>query len=138
MTRQFNSLEAIEGFAIDQDRGAVLEILSPVDGSAIGWQWVIAGPDSDTQARARMALIDELAAVADFDGRVTAAARETARLNNLARCVLNWSVPKGGEAIPFSHANVVRVLRAGQWLQSQVDGFAGDRRRKWGAGLGTV
>ena len=135
--RKFENLEAIEAFAIDQGKGAYLEILSPVDGAAIGWRWLIAGPDSDVQARARLGLVDELAAAADEAGRVSAQAREAARLNCLAKCVLGWDGPFA-DGLTFNHSNVLRALRAGQWLQSQVDAFAADRRQGWGVNRATL
>jgi len=131
MMRKFDDFAAIEAFAIDQGKGAFLDILSPIDGAALGWRWLIAGPDSDVQAHARLALVDELAAAADHEGRVSAAAREAARLNCLARCVLGWDGPFA-DGLSFTHSNVLRALRAGVWLQSQVDAFAADRRHFWG------
>lgn len=111
----------------DQDRGRDFDILDPVTGKPTGITFRIAGPDSATQARARLQLVDDLAELADEDGRISAAAREKARLNCLARCVLGWDIKEDGEPVPFNHATVVRVLKAAHWLQSQVDGFASDR-----------
>lgn len=120
-------LNDIEADAQDQDRGRDFPLLDPVTGKAIGITLRIAGPDSATQARARLQLVDDLAEAADDDGRVSAAAREKARLNSLARCVLGWDVKEEGEPLPFTHANVLRLLRAAAWVQAQVDGFASDR-----------
>lgn len=113
--------------AQDQDRGRDFDLLDPVTGKQTGITLRIAGPDSATQARARLQMVDDLAEMADEDGRISAAAREKARLNSLARCVLGWDVKEDGEPVPFTHANVVRLLKAAQWVQSQVDGFASDR-----------
>lgn len=113
--------------AQDQDRGRDFDLLDPVTGKPTGITLRIAGPDSATQARARLQMVDDLAEMADEDGRISAAAREKARLNSLARCVLGWDVKEDGEPVPFTHANVVRLLKAAQWVQSQVDGFASDR-----------
>ncbi|MFV0303410.1 MAG: hypothetical protein ACK5IP_21505 [Paracoccus sp. (in: a-proteobacteria)] len=113
--------------AQDQDRGRDFDLLDPVTGKATGITLRIAGPDSATQARARLQLADDLAEAADDMGRVSAIAREKARVNSLARCVLGWDVKEDGEAIPFTHANVLRFLRAAVWVQAQVDGFASDR-----------
>lgn len=120
-------LNDIEADAQDQDRGRDFPLLDPVTGKATGITLRIAGPDSATQARARLQLVDDLAAVADDDGRIGAAAREKARLNCLARCVLGWDVKEDGQPVPFTHANVLRLLRAAAWVQAQVDGFASDR-----------
>ncbi|MFJ1293238.1 hypothetical protein ACEPPZ_14320 [Paracoccus yeei] len=113
--------------AQDQDRGRDFDLLDPVTGKATGIKLRIAGPDSATQARARLQMVDDLADAADADGRVSAADREKIRLNTLARCVLGWEVQEDGQAVPFTHAHVVRLLKAAHWVQQQVDGFASDR-----------
>lgn len=113
--------------AQDQDRGRDFDLLDPVSGKPTGITLRIAGPDSATQARARLQMVDDLAEMADADGRVSAADREKARLNTLARCVLGWDVKEDGKPVPFNHASVVRLLKAAQWVQQQVDGFASDR-----------
>ena len=87
----------------------------------------LAGPDSVTQNRARLNLADDLAAVADADGRVNAAAREAARLDSLARCILDWEIDADGQPLPLTHANALRLLKAGVWVQMQVDAFSSDR-----------
>lgn len=113
--------------AQDQDRGRDFDLLDPVTGKPVGITLRIAGPDSATQARARLQMVDDLAEVADADGRVSAVDREKARINTLARCVLGWDVKEDGQPVPFSQANVVRFLKAAHWVQQQVDGFASDR-----------
>ena len=113
--------------AQDQDRGRDFDLADPVTGKPVGITLRIAGPDSATQARARLQLADDLAEAADDTGRVTAKDRESARLNCLARCVLGWDIKEDGEAVPFSHANVLRFLSAAVWVQAQIDGFASDR-----------
>lgn len=113
--------------AQDHDRGRELVLLDPVDGKPTGITLRIAGPDSATQGRARIAMMDELADAADESGMVSAEAREKARLNSLARCVLGWEISEDGHPLPFTHANVLRLLRAAVWVQAQVDGFAADR-----------
>ena len=120
-------LNDILAWSQDQDRGRDFDLLDPVTGKPLGITFRLAGPDSATQARARLQLVDDLAELADEDGRVSAAAREKARLNCLARCVLGWDIKEDGEPVPFHHANVVRVLRAATWLQAQIDGFASYR-----------
>lgn len=37
-------------------------------------------------------------------------------------------IEEDGKPVPMSHKHIIRVLRAADWLQSQVDSFAGDRR----------
>lgn len=113
--------------AQDQDRGRDFDLLDPVTGKPTGITLRIAGPDSATQARARLQLVDDLAEMADDEGRISAASREKARLNSLARCVLGWDIKEDGQPVPFNHATVVRVLKSAHWLQAQVDAFASDR-----------
>ena len=122
-------LNEIEAFSADQDRGAWLELHHPVSGKPTGMKVLVVGPDSATQARARLALVDDLTAATDMEGRVSAADRELCRLNNLARCVLGWDVQADGQAVPFSHSAVLRLLKSGTWVQAQIDAFADDRRR---------
>lgn len=111
----------------DQDRGAWFILADPVSGEATGLRFRVAGPDSATQHRAQLAMVDELAEMAGPDGRVSAEHREEARLNCLAKCVLGWEVVENGQPVPFSHKNVLRVLRMARWVHAQVDGFAADR-----------
>lgn len=113
--------------AQDQDRGRDFDLVDPVTGKPVGITLRIAGPDSATQHRARLQMVDDLAAAADADGKVTAAAREKARLNCLARCVLGWQIEEDGQPVPFTHGNVLRLLQAAQWVQIQTDAFASDR-----------
>lgn len=110
----------------DQDRGKVFELADPVTGQPTGIKLWIVGPDSETAHRARLALSDELAEVADPEGKVTAEQRERARLNCLARHVLRWEINEDGEPVPFNTKNLLRLLRV-HWVQVQVDAFAADR-----------
>lgn len=102
--------------------------MDPWTGKPTGFRFLVAGPDSDTQRRARIAMMDELSEAAGADGRASFEAREAARIGCLARCVLAWEIEDEGVPVAFSHRNVVRVLRGVEWLQAQVDAFAGDRR----------
>lgn len=120
-------LDDIRAFSADQERGAWLDLLDPVTGRSTGIRFKLAGPDSETQNRARLRLADDLSDVADADGRVSAEARERARLDSLARCILDWEISEGDEPLPLTHANAVRVLRASNWLQAEVDAFASSR-----------
>lgn len=112
---------------IDQDQGRMLELVDPVEGTPTGMKFWIVGPDSETAHRARIAMMDELVEMARPDGTVSAADRETARLNCLARHVLRFEITEDGQALPFSHKMMVRILRAGTWMQTQIDAFAADR-----------
>jgi hypothetical protein len=120
------TLDDILANVADQDRGKEFELLDPVEGKPTGIRLWIVGPDSATANRARLALADELAEMADHNGRVSAENREKARLNCLARHVVRWEVEEDGKLVPFSHANVLRLLKV-HWVQEQVDAFAADR-----------
>lgn len=120
-------LEDIRAFSADQERGVWFELLDPVTHKGTGIRLKVAGPDSDLQNRARLRLADDLAEVADTEGRVSAEARERARLDSLARCVIAWEISEEGQPVPFAHANIVRLLKAATWVQAQVDSFASDR-----------
>ena len=120
------TLDEILANVADQDRGKEFELLDPVEGKPTGIKLRIVGPDSETAHKARLALADELAEMADHNGRVSAENREKARLNCLARHVIDWEVEEDGKPVPFSHANVLRLLKV-HWIQEQVDAFAADR-----------
>ena len=120
-------IDDIQSFTADQERGHWHDLVDPVTGKPTGIRLMIAGPDSETQNRARLALADDLADVADAEGRVTAGARERARLSSLAKCVLDWDVQEDGTPVPCTHANILRLLKAGHWVQVQVDALASDR-----------
>lgn len=122
------TLDDILSNVADQDRGRDLVITDPWTGEPTGIRFRIAGPDSNIQRRARIEMMDELAEAAGPDGTVSAEARETARLNCLAKSVITMEIEEDGKPVPMSHKHVLRVLRAGTWLQAQVDDFAGDRR----------
>ncbi|WP_339647573.1 hypothetical protein [uncultured Pelagibacterium sp.] len=113
--------------AVDQDKGADLNLIAPWDGQPTGMVLTIVGPDSDTARRADIALVDELAEMADLDGRVTAEQRAKAKLNALARRVIRWDVKEDGNPVPFDTKAVLKLLAVG-WVREQVDAFAGDHR----------
>lgn len=120
------TLDEVLNNVADQDRGREFELADPVEGKPTGIKLWIVGPDSATAHRARLALSDELAEVADINGRVTAEQRERARLNCLAAHVLRWEIEEDGKPVPFTTANVLRLLKV-HWVQEQVDAFAADR-----------
>lgn len=120
------TLEEILNNVRDQDKGREFELADPVSGEPTGIRMWIVGPDSETAHRARLALSDELAEMADADGRVTAEQREKARLHCLAAHVLRWEIEEDGKPVPFSTANLLRLLKV-HWCAEQVDAFAADR-----------
>lgn len=121
------TFDEILGNLADQDRGVWLDVIDPWQGQKVGLRLLIAGPDSATQNKSRIAMMDELANAADVDGRASFEAREKARINSLARCVLNWEIsPEFGLDARFGHAAVLKLL-AVAWIEQQIDAFAGDR-----------
>lgn len=121
------TLEEIRANLEDQDRGRWLELIEPWDGQPVGLRLLMVGPDSATHRKARILMMDELADAADLDGKASFEAREKARINCLARCVLNWDIAASfGLESKFSHGAVVKILQI-EWLQQQADAFAGDR-----------
>jgi hypothetical protein len=44
-----------------------------------------------------------------------------------------WEIDELGEPLPFTQANVLRLLRAAQWVHEQVDTMAGNRAAFMGA-----
>lgn len=121
------TLDEINSNLVDQDKGRWLEVVDPWDGKPTGLRLLIAGPDSETQNKARIAMMDELAAAADTEGKASFEAREKARINCLARCVINWDIAADfGLNAKFGHAAVVKVLQVA-WIQQQADAFAADR-----------
>ncbi len=120
-------LNDIRNFSADQESGTWCDLADPVTGAVTGIRLKIAGPDSETQNRARLTLADDLAEAADHEGRVSAEMRERVRIDSLARCILDWECAEAGAPLPFTRANVVRLLRAAHWVQAQVDAIASDR-----------
>lgn len=107
-----------------QDRGAECVIVDPVDGTPTDVVLIVAGPDSDTQRRARLAVTDALMAYA---GRPPADEQERLAIEQLAKCVVGWRVKQGGNDVPFSFSAVVRLLTKFQFIREQVDAFAASR-----------
>lgn len=111
----------------DQEKGHEYDVMDPVTGQKTGIRFRVAGPDSQIARRARLKLVDDLANLADDMGKITAEAREKARIASLAAHVLDWNLTEGGQALACNHQNIVQVLTSVLWLQVQVDAFAADR-----------
>ncbi|PZU23787.1 MAG: hypothetical protein DI589_05830 [Shinella sp.] len=121
------TLDDIQSNLADQDRGRWLTVVDPWEGNPVGLRLRIAGPDSQTQHRARIAMMDELADAADAEGKVSYELREKARVNCLARAVLDFEIAEAFAAnLKFSHKAVVKLFGVA-WIQAQADAFAGDR-----------
>jgi hypothetical protein len=99
-------LAAILGNAADQDKGRKLVLLDPFKGEPTGITFTIVGPDSERARASRLMLADELAEHASLDGRVSAEAREAARLNALARLVIGWDATEGDKPVQFTTINL--------------------------------
>ena len=121
------TLDEIKSNLVDQDKGRWFQVVDPWDGKPVGLGLLIAGPDSETQNKARIQMMDELAEAADATGKVSYEGREKARVNCLARCVIGWDIAaEFGLDAKFGHAAVVKLLQVA-WIQHQVDAFAADR-----------
>ncbi|HVV43172.1 MAG TPA: hypothetical protein VHC94_19150 [Nitrobacter sp.] len=118
-----SDLSALDDLVAGQDRGADLAIKHPVTGEPIG-TLTIAGPDSDTQRRARLQMQDELYA---FKGRPPAAEYDRMDIDRLARCVVSWRLKRAEQDVPFTFAAVVKLLREQPSVREQVERFSQDR-----------
>lgn len=121
-------LSDIEANAYDQNRGRWFDLLDPVTGATTGMALLIAGPDSRVQAEAAAQMVDDLANVADADGRVSGSDRVKVRRALLARCILDWRMTEDAQPVPLTHKTALRLLSAAAWVTAQVDSFAGNRR----------
>jgi hypothetical protein len=110
----------------DQERGRWFPLLHPVTGEATAVALLVAGPDSRVQANAMVAMTDELAEMADLEGRVSGKDRAEVHRRFLARCVLDWKATEAGEPIPFKFDRMMRLLGVA-WVKAQADAFAGNR-----------
>lgn len=119
-----SDLAHLDDLVTGQDKGADLVIKHPVTGEAMNMVLTIAGPDSDVQCKARLAMQDELYA---FKGRPPAAEYDRMDIDRLARCVVSWNVKRGGSIVPFTITNVTKLLREKQFVREQVEAFSNDR-----------
>ena len=119
--------ESVFSNAEDQDAGRECHLTDPFTGEPSGIVLVIAGPDSATARRARMALADRLADMADHDGRVSAEHRATARQEALLMLIIRTFAIDGEERLPIAR-DTVRRLVSTPWVEEQADAFAADRR----------
>jgi hypothetical protein len=109
-----------------QDRGADCVIVHPVTGAPMpDLVFTIAGPDSDTQRRAKLKLQDELL---HYRGVVPAEDQLRMSIEQLARCVVGWKVTSDGKPLEFTHTNVVRILTKFAFIREQVEAFAQNRK----------
>ena len=121
------TLTDLEMAQADHERGRWFDLRDPVDGEPTGIRLRIAGPDSLTQRRAELRMVDQLAEAADPQGRVSAERREAIRLDALAAVVLDWELPGEDGPTPLTQANILRLLNAARWVREAVDAFAADR-----------
>jgi hypothetical protein len=114
-------LAALDDLVAEQDRGAECIITHPVTGEPMDMVLIVAGPDSDIQRRARLAIADELLAYRD---RPSADDQERLAIEQLARCVVGWRVKRDGEDVEFTFTNVVRIFRKFVFVREQVESLA--------------
>jgi hypothetical protein len=120
-----SDLAHLDDLVEGQDRGAECAIVHPVTGEMMpDLVFIVAGPDSDVQRRARLKLQDELYA---FRGRVPADDQDRLQVEYLARIVVGWRVKQDGKELPFSFTNVVRIINKFRFVRQQLEAFADDR-----------
>ena len=119
-------LNDVLGMVEDQNRGRWFQLLHPVTGAPIEISVLVAGPDSRVQADAAAQMVDDLAEVAQGDGRVRGADRAQVHRLYLSRCVLDWRVTDGGEPVPFNQGRIMKLLGVA-WVKAQIDAFAVNR-----------
>lgn len=117
-------LSDFDDLVAHQDRGAECNIAHPVTGEPTDITLIVAGPDSATQRRARLATSD---ALMTFAGRPPADEQERLAIEQLAKCVVGWRVKQDGADVPFSFTAVVRMLTKFNFVREQVDAFAASR-----------
>ncbi len=110
----------------DQSRGRWFDILDPWTAQPTGMRWKLAGPDSEIQRRARLAMADRIVDESRADGTIDAETREAITIAALARSVIDWEMTEGGKSLPCEHRHIVRALSI-DWLRQQVDMFASSR-----------
>lgn len=116
-----SDLSALDDLVAGQDRGAPLILKHPVTYEPMGVTLIVAGPDSDTARRARLKMQDEHFA---FKGRPSADEFDRMDVDRLARLVVSWTATRDGVAVPFTHTNVVKLLRDNQHVREQVETFS--------------
>lgn len=117
-----------EAMREDQERGLWRVICHPVTGKRSDLELLVVGPDSQTAARATALYVDELAELADLDGRVSGEKRAKAKARFLARHVKEW---RGCGDEHFSFAACARLIEVSRFVEACVDTWAGDRRGFW-------
>jgi hypothetical protein len=119
-------ISAFEDHRAAQDRGLEVTIMD-AHGFETEIKMRIAGPDSGVQRRARHGLIERYRRLPQAE-RTSESAKESFAVELLAGAVLGWSgIAEKGQALPFTHTNVVRLLTDYPWVREQVDLIAGSR-----------
>ncbi len=120
-----NDLAHLDDLVAYQDRGAELIVKHPVTGESMpDVVLIIAGPDSDTAKRARLAFEDAKYA---FKDRPTASDIDRMYIDFLAGCIVGWRLKRDGSDVPFSFSAAVAVLQKYQFIREQVEQFANSR-----------
>ncbi len=117
-----------ENMREDQERGIWRVVCHPVTGAKSDLELLVVGPDSATAARATAAMVDELAELADLDGRVSGEKRARAKARYLARHVKDW---RGAGDASYSFDACTRLIEVSRYVEACVDTWAGDRRGFW-------
>lgn len=119
-------LNDLSTIAAEQDEGRWFELKHPVTGDPTGIRLLVAGPDSTVQQNAMLRFQNALAQLKAGKGRAALVDQHYSEF--LAEIVLDLDATEDGEPVPHSREVAVRVIRAGEWVRKQIEGFAGNRK----------
>jgi hypothetical protein len=120
-------LSELSKLASDQDAGHWWDLLHPTNGDPVGIRVKLVGPDSDKARKARFRMEREFTKLQNRKNGGTPEGREELMISFLFELVLEWEVKEAGQVLPLTRENFTRLLKAGTWVRSQIDAFAGDR-----------
>lgn len=112
------------------EKGAVLEVLHPIEGTPLGIKITLAGADSDIYRTAWRKMVDKMSQRQRPGQRLNFAFKDQDEgdLDVQATCTLAWEgVLVDGQEIACSKENAKELYRRFPWIREQVVSFMGDR-----------
>lgn len=113
------------------NRGTVIDIPNPVDGTATGFRVTILGKDSDAYRKAEASQRERAIRAANTTGsfRVTPEQIEKNTFELISCCVIGWEglEDENGQNIPFNEENLRRLLDESPYVKEILDRNIGDR-----------
>lgn len=116
------------------ERGAVLEVLHPTDGTPLGLKITLAGTDSDIFQKAQNKMSNKRAKRFKPGQSFSYPAEEQAAntLSLLATCTLGWEASDdfmldGQPFPPYDRETALELYQRFVWLREQADAFISDR-----------